>query len=97
MKENIIQINKPLDKINEIKGVFFNWKEGHEDIHQFKGEDIGVIAQDVEKVVPHITNINSVNGYYGVRYEKLTPLLIEAIKELNKKVDELQEEIKRLK
>ena len=97
LKENIIEINKPLDKINEIKGVFFNWKEGHEDIHQFKGEDIGVIAQDVEKVVPHITNINSVNGYYGVRYEKLTPLLIEAIKELNKKVDELQEEIKRLK
>jgi hypothetical protein len=97
LKENIIQINKPLDKVNEIKGVFFNWKEGYEDIHQFKGEDIGVIAQDVEKVVPHITNINSVNGYYGVRYEKLTPLLIEAIKELNKKVDELQEEIKRLK
>jgi hypothetical protein len=97
LKENIIEINKPLDKINEIKGVFFNWKEGHEDIHQFKGEDIGVIAQDVEKVVPHITKINSVNGYYGVRYEKLTPLLIEAIKELNKKVDELQEEIKRLK
>ena len=97
LKENIIEINKPLDKINEIKGVFFNWKEGHEDIHQFKGEDIGVIAQDVEKVVPHITNINSVNGYYGVRYEKLTPLLIEAIKELNKKVDELQEQIKRLK
>jgi len=97
LKENIIEISKPLDKINEIKGVFFNWKEGHEDIHQFKGEDIGVIAQDVEKVVPHITKMNSVNGYYGVRYEKLTPLLIEAIKELNKKVDKLQEEIKRLK
>ena len=97
LKENIIPIPYALDKVNELNGVTFDWKGGYEDVHQFKGEDIGVIAQEVEQVIPHITNINKQNGYYGVKYEKLTPLLIEAIKELSQKVDDLQNEIKRLK
>ena len=97
LKENIIPIPLALDKVNELNGVTFDWKGGYEDVHQFKGEDIGVIAQEVEKVIPHITNINKQNGYYGVRYEKITPLLIEAIKELSQKVNDLENEIKRLK
>jgi hypothetical protein len=94
LKENIKIIKNPLEKVNKIKGVTFDWKDGNEDVHLFTGEDIGVIAQDVEKVIPHITNINKHHGYYGVRYEKLTPLLIEAIKELSKKVEELENKLK---
>ena len=97
LKENIIPIPLALDKVNELNGVTFDWKDGYEDVHQFEGEDIGVIAQDVEKVIPHITNVNKQHGYYGVKYEKLTPLLIEAIKELSQKVNDLEKEIKRLK
>ena len=94
LKENIKVINNPLEKVNKIKGVTFDWKDGYDDIHLFNGEDVGVIAQDVEKVIPHITNINQHNGYYGVKYEKLTPLLIEAVKELSKKVEELENKLK---
>ncbi len=94
LKENIKIIKNPLEKVNKIKGVTFDWKDGNEDVHLFTGEDVGVIAQDVEKVIPHITNINKHHGYYGVRYEKLTPLLIEAIKELSKKVEELENKLK---
>jgi len=58
---------------------------------------VGVIAQDVEYVLPQIVQINKQHGYRGLKYERLTPLLIEAIKDLSKKVDNLEKEIKQLK
>ena len=61
-----------------------------------KGHDVGVIAQNVKDIVPEVVS-EMMGGYLGVKYEKLTPLLIEAIKELSQKVDELEKEIKRLK
>jgi hypothetical protein len=97
LKENIKLIPDALDKLKEINGVTFDWKEGFTHVHKFKGSDIGVIAQEVEYVLPHIVKQNEESGYRGVRYEKLTPLLIEAIKDLSKKVDNLEKEIKQLK
>ena len=95
LKENIISIPNPIDKIKQVKGVEFNWKPGFEKVHNFgTGSDIGVIAQDIEKVLPQITRINEFNNYLGVQYDKLTPLLVEAIKELNKKIEELESKLK---
>jgi hypothetical protein len=61
-------------------------------IHENEGHDIGVIAQEVEKVMPEIVTTRD-NGYKAVKYEKIVPLLIEAIKELSNEVKELKSQI----
>ena len=53
-----------------------------------------MIAQDVQKILPEIVKENVHNRYLGVRYEKLTPLLLEAVKELSKKVEDLENKLK---
>lgn len=79
LKENIKPITSALDKINSLRGVEFDWKNGA----NLNGHDVGVIAQDVESICPEVV-ITRDNGYKAVRYEKLIPLIIEAIKELQK-------------
>ena len=86
LKENVEPIADPLEKVMQISGDTFTWKEndaGHE------GEDTGVIAQEIEALgLPGIV-VTRENGKKAVRYEKLVPLLIEAIKELNTKLEVL--------
>ena len=95
LKENIVQIPNSLDKIKQIKGVLFNWKEGYGKVHPYgENKDVGVIAQEVQQILPEIVKENVHNQFLGVRYEKLTPLLLEAIKELSKKVEELEKKLK---
>lgn len=95
LKENIIQIPNSLEKIKQIKGVLFNWKEGYDKVHPYgENKDVGVIAQEVQQILPEIVKENVHNQFLGVRYEKLTPLLLEAIKELSKKVEELEKKLK---
>ena len=89
LKENIQPIGDALDKVNQISGNEYNWKEEFENIHGFKGNDVGVIAQEIEKVLPQAV-IDRESGYKAVNYEKIVPLLIEAIKELSLKVKELE-------
>ena len=88
LKDNIKSIDKALDKVNKIQGIEFDWKE-LERIHGNKGHDVGVIAQEVEKVIPEVVTTRD-NGYKAVKYEKIVPLLIEAIKDLSKQVDGLK-------
>jgi hypothetical protein len=87
-KNNVEEIKNPLSKISKIRGVSFDWIE-MEEFHGNKGHDIGVIAQEIEGVLPEIVTTRD-NGYKAVKYEKITPLLIEAIKELNQKVENQQ-------
>ena len=89
LKENITPIENAIDKINEIGGYSYDWKEGFETIHSHKGHDLGVIAQEVQSVLPEVVNERE-NGYLAVDYIKLVPVLIEAIKELSAKVKELE-------
>jgi hypothetical protein len=80
LKKNITQIGSALDIIQGIRGVTFNWK----DDPKGKKPIVGVIAQDVAAVMPELTfNITDPDGnnYLGVHYDKLSPLLIEAVKE----------------
>jgi Chaperone of endosialidase len=89
LKENITPIENALSKVELISGNTYDWKEGFDNIHPHKGNDVGVIAQEVEKVLPQVV-IERNNGYKAVDYEKIVPLLIEAIKELSAKVKELE-------
>jgi uncharacterized coiled-coil protein SlyX len=89
LKENIQPIVNALSKVESISGNTYDWKEGFETIHSHAGNDIGVIAQEIEKVLPEVVT-NRETGYKAVQYEKIVPLLIEAIKELSAKVRELE-------
>jgi hypothetical protein len=86
LKDNISNIPNALEKVESLRGVEFDWNDNQE---VYEGHDIGVIAQDVEKVLPEIVE-NRDNGYKAVKYEKLTAVLIEAVKELSARVKELE-------
>jgi len=93
LKENIIPIDNPIEKINQISGVEFDWKplteEERKSIHSHEGHDIGVIAQEIEEILPDVVETRD-NGYKAVKYEKIVPLLIEAVKQQQKQIEELK-------
>jgi len=97
LKGNVKLITDSLDRLKEINGVTFDWKEGFTNIHPFKGNDWGILAQEVEYTFPELVEINKKTGYREIDYKNLNPILIEAIKDLSKKVDKLEKEIKQLK
>ena len=90
-KENIQPIDNALNKIDLIGGYTFDWKSDPElkELHGFEGHDVGVIAQEIESILPEIVTTRD-NGYKAVKYEKIVPLLIQAIKELKAEVDSLK-------
>lgn len=88
LKDNIKTIDKALDKVNKIQGIEFDWIE-KEEVHGNSGHDIGVIAQEIEQILPDVVTTRD-NGYKAVKYEKIVPLLIEAIKDLSRQVDGLK-------
>jgi hypothetical protein len=95
LKANKILIKEALYKVNQLGGYEFDWIP-MVGIHENKGHDIGVIAQQVEHIFPELVTTRD-NGYKAVKYEKLTAILIEAVKELTTKVKDLQNQINQLK
>ena len=93
LKENITPITNALEKVKSLTGVEFDWKEETKSVHGYEGHDVGVIAQDVQAVLPEAVRIND-SGYLSVRYEKMIALLIEANKELANRVEQLEKLIK---
>ena len=91
LKNNITPISSPLDKIDRIGGYQFEWND--KGGAWLTGTDYGVIAQEVEEVLPEVVTVRD-NGYKAVKYEKIVPLLIEAIKELKSEIDDLREQVK---
>jgi len=109
LKNKITPLSGALKKVLQLNGVSFEWKSDSEistqkgnsekSIKHFnfpKGTQIGVIAQDVEQVLPEIVLTDS-EGLKSVDYVKIVPVLIEAIKEQQKMIDKLTEEIEILK
>ena len=89
LKENIVRLNNSLEKISQINGYTFNYKDRPDETMP------GVIAQEIEKVLPEVVyDFEQENETYkAVRYANIVPLLIEAIKDLKGKVDELETQI----
>ena len=104
LKKDIQPVASALDKVRQLTGVSFTWKETNAD-------SIGFIAQEVEKVFPEIVSTDTATGLKSVSYGTLTAPLVESVKELDDKsqyqqqrianlenqVKELREEINKLK
>jgi len=84
LKDNIKELQSPLEKLKRIRGVTFNWNDKQD---TYEGSDIGVIAQEVQRQFPELTTTRS-DGYMAVKYEKLTAVLIAAVNELAAEVEE---------
>ena len=91
LKKNIKPIESPLEKLKLISGNTFEWDEENT-AHSNKGKDIGVIAQEIEKVLPEI--VKEKRGHKAVQYEKIVALLIESNKALLERVEQLESKLK---
>ena len=87
LKDNIQLIANPIEKVQQLRGVEFDWNDK---VSTKAGEhDYGVIAQDVLNVMPQLVK-QRYDGYYGVDYDKIVGLLIEVVKEQEKRIKELE-------
>ena len=87
LKKNIEPLKSSLDKVMHLQGVSYEWKAEENPGRGFiKGRDIGLIAQSAEAVIPEIVFTDS-KGYKALSYDKIVPVLVEAIKEQQKIVD----------
>jgi hypothetical protein len=96
-KTNITQIENPLQKVLQLRGVNFDWnKKAFPDRSFSESKAIGFIAQEVEKVLPEVVQTEkTAEGYKAVQYDKVVALLVEAIKEQQKQIDGLKLELKK--
>ena len=93
LKDNIEIIDDPLTKIGKLKGVTFDWKEEAGEVARANGFDTetGLIAQDIENVIPDAVIPAPFNqNYKTINYDKAIPLLVEGIKKLTEKVNQLE-------
>jgi hypothetical protein len=88
LKENVVGITNALDKVLDLRGVYFN-RIGKKD------RDIGVIAQEVEKILPELVH-EDLNGVKSVAYQNMVAVLIEAIKEQQEQINELKDRLDNL-
>ncbi|MCG8550067.1 MAG: tail fiber domain-containing protein [Desulfobacterales bacterium] len=92
LKSNIRTIEDSLEKITQLRGVTYEWTDSAKGV----GEQIGVIAQEVEKIFPQVVSIDN-QGYKSVAYAKLVSPLIESVKILKKENDSQKQIIETLK
>lgn len=90
-KDNVQLISDPIKKIKGIRGVSFDWNDQQE---VYQGHDVGVIAQEVESVFPEVVETRKTGK--AVKYEKLTPLLIEAVKSQQEQIESLKKCVEEL-
>jgi hypothetical protein len=95
-KLNILPIDTALSLINSINGVRYDWDRKSFPERNFSDtRQIGLIAQDVEKVLPELVHTDS-DGYKSLSYDKLTAVLVEAVKELKVENEKLRARVKAL-
>jgi len=92
-KKNIGPISSALDKITKIRGISFEWKKDEFPEKGFKeGQRFGLVAQEIESVIPELVSTDE-DGYKYIDYDQVLPILIEAIKEQQKQINELKKQI----
>jgi hypothetical protein len=93
LKTNVVAIGDALSKVEAIRGVSYDWNEAGVALGLGTDKQIGVIAQEVEAVLPELVVQSAHEGYKTVKYDKLTALLIEAVKDLSAKVKTLEAQL----
>lgn len=91
-KENIVTVDNALNTVNKLRGVYYNRIDDDS-----KKRQIGVIAQEIQEVLPEVVTHAKDVDEYGVSYGNITGLLIEAIKEQQQQIEELKQQIEELK
>jgi hypothetical protein len=86
-------VDNAMNIIDQLNGVKFTWNDigtklGYESTHE-RGIEVGVLAQEVQAVLPEAIHTDT-NGYLRVSYDRLVPVLLEAIKELNARIKVLE-------
>jgi len=92
MKKDIVPISYALQKVMDMNGVYFSWK--NDNLNKRK---IGFIAQEMEKILPEVVFTNPVDGLKGINYPEITAVLAQAVKEQEQKIENQQKEIEELK
>lgn len=91
LKTNVLELENALEKTNQLRGVSYNWN----DPKKSQTRQIGLIAQEVEEVYPELVQ-NLSDGTKAVNYTQLVAVLVESIKELNAKIESLEDQNKKL-
>ena len=92
-KENIKPITDGLDKVLKLEGVYYNMKEGHSPNEDHTRPRVGVLAQDVQEILPEVVTYAEEEDMYSVDYGNISAVLIEAIKDQQKIIESLSERI----
>jgi hypothetical protein len=87
LKENLSKIDNSLEKLLKLSGYQYHWNKIAQEMYPERTmQDVGVIAQEVKEVIPSAV-VERDDGYLAVRYDKLIPLLIEAVKALKEEIE----------
>ena len=96
-KKNVQQLSNVLDKLQNVRGISFEWNEKYTDLGRATdGRQIGVIAQELEQQFPELVSAWGNESYRAVDYGRLTAVLLESVKELKAENDDLKQRIGRL-
>ena len=91
LKKNIVPASDLLQKVTQLQPVYFQWKsDEYPEFHFGTETEIALVAQDVEKIMPELVTVRD-DGYKAIHYEKLSFLMLQAIKELKEQNDELKQ------
>ena len=92
LKENISKIDNSLEKLLKISGYQYHWNKIAQEMYPERTMlDVGVLAQEVKEIIPSAV-VEREDGYLAVKYEKLIPLLIEAVKALKAEIEDMKRE-----
>jgi trimeric autotransporter adhesin len=92
MKKDIVSINQALQKVMEMNGVYFSWKNDN-----LNNRRVGFIAQEMEKVLPEVVFTNPVDGLKGINYPEITAVLAQAVKEQQQQIESTKQENQKLR
>jgi hypothetical protein len=96
LKKDIVEIQDPIAKLMSIRGVTFRPNQTALDLGITDKEEVGVIAQEIEAVLPQLVTPSAFPGFKTVKYDKLTALLIEAVKAQQLQIDALSAQVAKL-
>ena len=92
LKNDIVPIPGALDKVMDLQGVLFSWKDEE---RQDMGRQMGFVAQQAEHIIPEVVSLRG--DQYAMQYAPITALLVEAIKEQQQIIDQKEVEMDELK